>query len=72
VFGDFGKKVASSSHSSAIDNACSISETSFAPTGEEPCAVVNFFAVSLTMFLGSGSDDPVNPGPFIQSFENCS
>jgi hypothetical protein len=72
VLGDCGKKVASLSHSSAIESACSTSETSFAPIGAEPCAVANFFAVSRTRFFGNASVEPPKPEALMPSFENCS
>ena len=71
-FGDCGKKVASLSQSSAIEMACSTSETSFAPIGAEPWAVANFLAVSRTRFFGNASVEPPRPVALIPSFENCS
>ena len=73
------KSVLSSSHSCARSNAVFISATSFAPTGCDPCAWVNFLAVSRTIDFGSGSgfaefesSGLINPAGLIPSFSNCS
>ena len=73
------KSVLSSSQSCARSSAVFISATSFAPTGCDPCACVNFLAVSRTIVFGSGSgfaeferSGLINPAGLRPSFSNCS
>ena len=74
-----GKTVASLSQRSVISKALATTLTSFVPIGSEPWSCTNFFAVSLTTFLGSASVlPPVNaangltkPAGFIPICSNC-